>query len=124
MYMIGNIYDSYKVHDLIVLLFNTIGKSTYKKPTLNDLLVELTDVNLDSFLLGVGLKVPVDILNQIEQECKGYHDTKFKQKVCKYWLKCCPDDTWEEVVVTLMRTGYNIRELIWKLRDGESEGKN
>ena len=106
------------------MYYFTIGKSTYKKPTLNYLLVELSNVNLDSFLLGVGLKVPVDVLNQIEQECKGYHDTKFKQKVCEYWLKCCPDDTWEEVVVTLMRTGYNIRELIRKLIDDESEGKN
>ena len=84
----------------------TIGKFTYLKPTLADLLTELSYINLDSFLLGVGLKVPVDVLNQIEQECGGYIDTKYKRKVCEYWLEHCPKDTWREMIFTLMKTGY------------------
>ena len=80
-----------------ITLFHTLDKSPYEIPTLADLLTELSKVNLDSFLLGVGLKVPVDVLNQIEQECGGYIDTKYKRKVCEYWLNHCPDDTWREV---------------------------
>ena len=92
---------------MTLLHYFTIDKtSTYLKPTLADLLTELSDINLDSFLLGVGLKVPVDVLNHIEQECGGYIDTKYKRKVCEYWLEHCPNETWEEVIVTLMRTGY------------------
>ena len=111
---------------MTLLHYFTIGKSTYKKPTLDDLLVELSDINIDFFLLGVGLKVPIYVLNQIEQECEGYPDTKYKLKVCEYWLKHCPDDTLGEVVVTLMRTGdiEKIRELIWKLRNFHHESKN
>ena len=96
----------------------------FKRHTLNDLLVELSNIDLDFFLLGVGLKVPVDVLNQIGQECEGNLDTKYKQKVCEYWLEHCPDDTWGEVIVTLMRTGYNNRELMRKLRSYQFEGKN
>ena len=109
------------------LIFLILDKSPYKKPTLADLLTELININLDSFLLGVGLKVPVDVLNQIEQECGGYIDTKYKRKVCEYWLNHCPDDTWGEVIVTLMRTGYAkifILELKLKLRKHIVEGKN
>ena len=84
----------------------TIDKFTYLKPTLAGLLTELSNISLDSFLLGVGLKVSVDVLNQIEQECGGYIDTKYKRKVCEYWLEHRPNKTWEEVIVTLMRTGY------------------
>ena len=65
------------MHDIIAL-FHTIGKSTFKKPTLNDLLTELSYINLDSFPLGMGLKVPADVYNQIEQEQEGYHDTIYK----------------------------------------------
>ena len=96
----------------------TIDKSRYIKPALPDLLSELSNINLDSFLLGVGLKVPVDVLNQIEEKCGMYFDPKYKRKVCEYWLGHCPDDTWEEVIVTLKRTGHakNNRDLRWKLR--------
>ena len=96
----------------------TIDKSTYKKPTLINLLTELSDISLDSFLLAVGLKVPVDVLNQIEDECEGYIDTKYNRKMCEYWLEHCPDDTWGEVIVTLIRTGYaeSVRKLRWKQR--------
>ena len=74
----------------------------------------------------MGLKVPVDVLNQIEQECEGHPGTKHKLKVCEYWLKCCPEDTWEEVIVTLMRTGYikKIRKSMWNIRNNRHEGKN
>ena len=96
----------------------------YKKPTIDVLLVELSNISLDFFLLAVGLKVPVDVLNQIEQECEGYIDTKYMRKVCEYWLEHCPDDTYGEVVATLMRTGYNTRELTEKLRGYQFEGKN
>ena len=111
---------------MTLLHYFTIDKSTYQKPILADLLSELSDINLDSFLLGVGLKVPVDVLNQIQQECEGYVNAKYKRKVCKYWLEHCPDDTWGEVIVTLMRTKYaeNIKELRWKLRKYVLEGKN
>ena len=91
---------------MTLLHYFTIDKSTtYEKPTLADLLTELSYINLDSFLLGVGLKVPVDVLNQIEQECGGYVDAKYKRKVCEYWLEHCPKDTWGEMIFTLMRTG-------------------
>ena len=71
----------------------------------------------------MGLKIPVDVLNQIEQECGGYIDTKYKRKVCEYWIEHCPEDTWEEMIVTLMRTGYakDFIELKQKYRAG---GKN
>ena len=72
----------------------------------------------------MGLKVPVDVLNQIERECEGNFGTKYKQKVCEYWLEHYPEDTCEEVIVTLMRTGYNNRELILKQRNYQFEGKN
>ena len=91
---------------MTLFYYFTIDKFTYRKPILAGLLTELSYINLDSFLLGVGLKVPVDVLNQIEQECGGYIDTKYKRKVCEYWLEHCPDETWKEVIVTLMRTGY------------------
>ena len=109
---------------MILLHYFTIDRSTYEKPILADLLSELSSINLDSFLLGVGLKVPVDVLNQIEQEGGANHDTKYKRKVCEYWLEHCPDDTWGEVIVTLKRAGYNIKELVWKLSKYIFEGKS
>ena len=111
---------------MTLFYYFTIDKTTYRKPTLIDLLTELSNISLDSFLLGVGLKVPVDVLKHIEQECEGYIDTKYKRKMCEYWLEHCPDDTWVEVIVTLIRTGYaeNITELRWKLRKYVFKGKN
>ena len=109
---------------MILLHYFTVDRFTYKRPTLADLLPELSKIKLDSFLLGVGLKVPVDVLNQIEQECGAKHDTKYKRKVCEYWLEHCPDDTWVEVIVTLKRAGYNIKELMWTLSKYIFEGKN
>ena len=70
----------------------------------------------------MGLKVPVDVLNHIEQECEGYVDTKYKRKVCEYWLEHCPDDTWGEVIFTLMRTGYI--EIFKKLKKNYVESMN
>ena len=63
---------------MTLFYYFTIGKSTSNRSTLPNSLSELSKINLDSFLLGVGLKVPVDVLNQIEQKCEGYIDTKYK----------------------------------------------
>ena len=73
----------------------------------------------------MGLKVPVDVLNHIEQECGANLDTKYKRKVCDYWLIYYPNDTWREVIVTLRRTGCtkNIRELTQKITFKQN-GKN
>ena len=76
------------------------------KPTVHEILAELNNVDLDWYLLGVGLKVPLDVLDQFNKSCGG-HITKCKRKVVDHWLTFSPnyDATWEMVVITLRRTG-------------------